>query len=522
MERRLFRMVGLLGALALGACGSEIDGPDHRRPHPDSILPPAGTVRLENFDGSGNALVRFDTQGNAIDAHGGEIRRFGERYYLYGEHYACGFEWKNASSPFCGFRVYSSENLVDWEDRGLLFEPSTSYWQTRCSPGPLAADYGCFRPHVAFNPNTRKYVLWINGYGVPINFQVFEADSPTGPFVERGRPELAYQNNPGWGVNFGDENLFVDTDGTGYLVYTDWTTGGDILIEKLDPSFLGTSGTFRKLGLRGVEAPSMFKRGSRYYITLSDPNCGYCTTGTSYITAPSPLGPWSARKKLTTNSCGGQPGHVSALPTADGGTWYLYQSDLWLSGEANQAPAPQFWAPLSFTASGEIEPITCRSSYHVPALIGAPPSPEAQGYRLGCDIGESGRVQRAFRFTAAGERLHSLWLNTYQRGRPSEPLVLELREDAPGGRLLQQREIEPARIAWSARKLTLPLDLPVQAGQKYALRLQSASAQGCYGFAYRDDLPTRPAEAFLSTDGGRTWTAEPARSVRLQLSFQAN
>ncbi|MDP9349045.1 MAG: family 43 glycosylhydrolase, partial [Gemmatimonadota bacterium] len=383
-------------------------------------------------------------------------------------------------------------------------------------------DYGCFRPHVAYNPSTRKYVLWINGYGVPINFQVFEFDSPVGPFVERGRPDLAYNNTPGWGVNFGDENLFVDEDGSGYLVYSDWTTGGDIVIEKLDSTFLTTSGTYVKLGLKRVEAPSMFKRGSRYYITLSDPNCGYCTTGTSYITASRPLGPWSAPKKLTTTSCGGQPGHVSELPAAGGGRWYLFQSDLWISREANQAAAPQFWAPLSFDASGEIEPITCRSSYYVPALVTRPPSAEAEHeryYRLRCDIGEAGRVQREWRFTAAGDRLRSVSLNTYQRGRPGEPLVIELREEGSAGRVLQRSEIPPARIAWSARRHTLPLDVAVRSGGRYALRLHSASAQGCYGFAYRDDLPSRPAESLLSSDGGSTWAAERGRSVKLDLSF---
>ena len=37
----------------------------------------------------------------------------------------------------------------------------------------------------------------------------------------------------------------------------------------------------------------MFRRGSDYYITLSDPQCAYCAgTGTAYLRAKSPLGPW--------------------------------------------------------------------------------------------------------------------------------------------------------------------------------------------------------------------------------------
>ena len=37
----------------------------------------------------------------------------------------------------------------------------------------------------------------------------------------------------------------------------------------------------------------MFRRGSSYYITMADPYCAYCAgTGTAYLRASSPLGPW--------------------------------------------------------------------------------------------------------------------------------------------------------------------------------------------------------------------------------------
>ncbi len=124
---------------------------------------------------------------------------------------------------------------------------------------------------------------------------MFEATSPTGPFAEREVPRLAVNAGIPPGVNNGDHDLFADEDGTGYLAYTDWRRGGDIVVERLDDDWLSGTGDHVRLGVTATEAPSMFRRGERYYITLSDPNCGYCTTGTSYFTAEAPLGPWRGR-----------------------------------------------------------------------------------------------------------------------------------------------------------------------------------------------------------------------------------
>jgi hypothetical protein len=521
----------LLMGLVVGGC--DVSAPTTP---PD---PPGPTnLTLVNLDAAGNALVRFDVEGNQIDAHGGEIRRFGDLYYLYGETYGCGFEWhKLAPSPFCGYRVYSSPNLTDWTDRGLLFDVAKwDPWQSRCH----GWSNGCFRPHVVYNQSTGRYVLWVNVYDRPVNYYVLESASPTGPFVERGAPRLAFNMDARQGsVNNGDHNLFVDDDGTGYIIYTDWAQGrGDMVVEQLTPDYLNGTGKYVRLGVRTTEAPSMFKRNGRYYITLGDPNCAYCATGTYYFTASSPLGRWSQPKKISANSCGGQPGHVSELPTAEGGKWYLYQSDLWLNsdgvegGDLNQAPAPQFWAPLSFDAAGEIRPITCEATYRVSALVTHPPSLDPRSYRLQCDVGTpaaGGRLMRELRFTAEKSgQLRSVAVNSYQRGEPDSALVLELRTLAPDtGTVVHRSAIVPngpewdvpVNISWSARKVTLSLDRQVTAGERYALRLHSSPTRGCYGTASRDEVRTGAAEPFVSTDGGRSWEAEPSRSVPIHLEI---
>lgn len=236
----------------------------------------AVTSTLTNFDSAGHQLVRFDTDGNAVDAHDGQLARFGDSYYLYGTSYDCGYRWQ-INSRFCGFKVYSSPDLTHWTDRGFVVQPY------QCPT--------CFRPHILYNPNTSKYVLWTNDGSVRGNFRVYTSDSPTGPFTEQPLPHLAY-SDCGW-----DFGLYRDPQtGRGYMVDTDCPDGArGLIVQELNPDDLSADGNYSIIHMPGpVESPSMFSRQGTYYITMSDPTCGYCpSTGTGYFTAPSPLGPWT-------------------------------------------------------------------------------------------------------------------------------------------------------------------------------------------------------------------------------------
>ncbi len=246
-------------------------------------------MTLVNQDDAGNAAIRFDVHGEAIDAHDGQIQRFGDTYYLYGTAYDCGYEWNTPGAPFCGFVSYSSPDLVHWTPQGPLFDATTATWQERCD----GATYGCYRPHVVLNEDTGRYVLWINTYDVGVGYRVFTSTSPTGGFTEEAVPDLAAPEGPPGGVNYGDHQVFVDDDGAAYLAFTDWTRGGDLIVERLDSTYTSGSGDWTRVNIRATEAPTIFERDGTYYLTYSDPNRGYTTTGTGYVTAPSPLGPWT-------------------------------------------------------------------------------------------------------------------------------------------------------------------------------------------------------------------------------------
>ena len=67
-----------------------------------------------------NGTLWKDTDGAGIQAHGGCILFHNGTYYWYGEN-------KNAVTvkrrmDFIGFSCYTSKNLVDWKNEGLVFK----------------------------------------------------------------------------------------------------------------------------------------------------------------------------------------------------------------------------------------------------------------------------------------------------------------------------------------------------------------------------------------------------------------
>jgi hypothetical protein len=295
------RLLVVFAALALlfGAVPASADA-DHTT---TIVNGPAGTFR-------------FDVNGNAIDAHDGEIQRFGDTYYLYGTSYGCGYvRLERPTTPWCGFKVYSSPDLVHWTDRGYLFDPTTADWQARCDSATLS----CYRPHVAYNKSTGKYVLWVNTYDNSVDYHVFTADTPVGPFTEVGTPKLVYNGG-------GDMDLFVDDDGTAYLAHSITSGNYDIAVEKLDPSYTSGAGQAVRLGMMHTEAPSLFKHAGTYYMVISDPYCAYCAgTGASYVTAPTPLGPWHTVERSDVPTANGEAYLNSVKTLTDvGADWTDY------------------------------------------------------------------------------------------------------------------------------------------------------------------------------------------------------
>jgi len=473
---------------------------------------------IKNFGKNGRQLTKFDNLGNAVDAHDGEIALFNGVYYLYGTSYDCGFEWGNKSAPFCGFKVYSSADLNHWTDKGFLFDAQTTVWQTRCD----GKTYGCFRPHVIYNQKTRLYVLWINVYDNRVGYRVFTSKKPVGPFVEVKEPTLAVNSEmPVAGLNNGDHDTFVDDDGTAYLAYTDWRTQGSIVIEKLSADYLTGTGQHVKSVTDGkTEAPALFKRKGIYYLVYSDPNCGYCSgTGASYRTAKSPLGPWSAGKKISDNSCGGQPSFVSTFKL-NSETIFLFGSDLWNNAAKNEALANFYWAPLTFAADGSINPLVCSETAAFPKTANNA-VPTNEDFTTVCDINKTEQRGQLFTANRSGN-LYQLNFTTFKSGYPDADLMIELyNTDAqlnPEGPALSTISLKQDTISWSPKNYVLELKAAVVKGKKYVVVIKSATTSGCYGFEYNEVKTTD--NAVISNNESGQFIKEKGKALKLSVRIK--
>lgn len=194
--------------------------------------------------------------------------------------------------------AYRTRDFVSWEDLGVVLPVSAR------APGLM------FQPAVVYHAATRKYVMWFENYNAtdvpkPGNFSqqghysVAVSSRPSGPYE-------VVLDGPANSARFacsqsqGDFDLFVDDDGSAYIVLTHYTS---VCIERLNADFLGGTGETTSLttldplipgGIPGDEAPVMFKRDGVYYVMYGS-GCCACKGGSNVwvYASPAPLGPYA-------------------------------------------------------------------------------------------------------------------------------------------------------------------------------------------------------------------------------------
>ncbi len=150
----------------------------------------------------------LDTEGKPIQAHGGSILTVDGVFYWYGENKEK-TDGKNGIWHW-GVRCYASQDLYNWEDKGLIIPPDPDH------PGsPLHPSSKMDRPHILYNPKTGKYVCWVklmepNGQQTAT---VLTADHILGPYtmVRTGLKPL--------GMSAGDFDLVSAPDGKAYYYF---------------------------------------------------------------------------------------------------------------------------------------------------------------------------------------------------------------------------------------------------------------------------------------------------------------
>lgn len=178
--------------------------------------------------------VWLDTNGNRIQAHGGSIfyEESTKTFYFYGENKE--YTTKGSEIWTWGVRAYSSKDLYNWEDQGLIIEPNLEDTASSLNPYHAMLD----RPHIIYNRTTKKYVCWckIMRFDGSQTELVLTADAFLGPYtiVKDGLRPL--------NMCAGDFDLAVAEDGKAYYMFE--RVHSETIIADLNEEYTNVSGYY--------------------------------------------------------------------------------------------------------------------------------------------------------------------------------------------------------------------------------------------------------------------------------------
>lgn len=276
----------------------------------NSLLQLVTALLFSNFLFAQNPIVR--TQYSADPS----ARVFGDKVYLFPSHDILATEGKGRLGWFCmeDYHVFSSSNLTDWTDHGVIVQQNKVPWVRPNSYSMWAPDCiernGKYYFYFPTAPNdTATY-----GRGFAIGVAI--ADKPEGPYVP--------QSTPIKGVHGIDPNVFIDKDGQPYLYWS----AGNIYAAKLKENMTELASdvvTLKDLPAKGLkEGPYLFERNGIYYLTF--PHVENKIERLEYATSDNPLGPFKMTGVIMDESpTGCWTVHHSVIQFKN--QWYLFYHD---------------------------------------------------------------------------------------------------------------------------------------------------------------------------------------------------
>ncbi|KAJ7054389.1 Arabinanase/levansucrase/invertase [Mycena amicta] len=247
-----------------------------------------------------------DTAGVKIDAHGGMITKPGD---------GVGQGDSDNVSP----RIYSSRDLLNWDNVGLAAPNITQMW----------------RPKL-FSLGGR---FWIWGQ-VDRLIQPLRSTSVTGGYTAFG---TSFSIPPsGW--TYSDGGLFVDDDGSTYFLTS--ADHNNIAISSINADGGTIGARIAAVEEGALEAPGMLKSNGVYYLIVSG-KTGYRANPDTSFWATSLAGPWSGPSDIApeaTNTYNSQNTFELKIAGTTTTTW-IYMGDAWDS--TGSAASNYEWLPIS-------------------------------------------------------------------------------------------------------------------------------------------------------------------------------
>ena len=216
------------------------------------------------------------------------------------------------------FKVFSSPNLMDWKDEGVMLDlPTQVSWANRNAWAPCIVEKKINGQYKYF-----YYFTAAQKIGVAI------ADDPAGPFVDSGKPLVAQKPEGIKGGQEIDPDVFTDPNtGKSYLY---WGNGYMALAE-LDEdmvSFKSPTPHIIKVDRTYREGTYVFYRNGTYYFMWSEDDTRSPNYRVRYGTSNSPLGPLTIPDNnivLEKNEAEGifGAGHNSVIQVPGTDDWYI-------------------------------------------------------------------------------------------------------------------------------------------------------------------------------------------------------
>jgi hypothetical protein len=205
--------------------------------------------------------VWLDTKGERIHAHGGSVMYFDGVYYWYGENKE--FTTRENDIWHWGVRCYTSTDLYNWEDKGLIIAPEQDNPNSSIHPESFMD-----RPHIIYNEKTKKFVCWLkimNKDGSQTE-TVLTADNILGPYtkIREGLKPL--------GMSAGDFDLVVAPDWKAYYYFE--RVHSETICADLTEDYTDVTGYYsthfpRKYPPYVREATAHFMRKGLHYLVTS-------------------------------------------------------------------------------------------------------------------------------------------------------------------------------------------------------------------------------------------------------------